>query len=97
MYSRIQADARSVDPFSGLYLGTFGPHGPEVLQLQRSRAEVRRVRACRGGRMQWRMCMTALFERVLHGSSKRRVIFFFRSTGLARLPEASYQGSRPQL
>ena len=26
-------------PFSGLYLGSFGPHGPEILQLKRSVTE----------------------------------------------------------
>lgn len=40
MYSRIPTDTPKTDPFTGLYLGTFGPHGPEVLQLQRSVTEV---------------------------------------------------------
>lgn len=41
LYSRIRMDTPKTDRFSGLYLGTFGPHGPEVLHLQRSIAEVR--------------------------------------------------------
>ena len=41
LYSRIATDIPKTDPFTGLYLGTFGPHGPEVLQLQRSVTEVR--------------------------------------------------------
>lgn len=40
LYSRIQTDTPKTDPFTGLYLGTFGPHGPEVLHLQRSITEV---------------------------------------------------------
>ncbi|CAL8470008.1 g9550 [Coccomyxa elongata] len=39
LYSRITTDIPKTDPFTGLYLGTFGPHGPEVLQLQRSVTE----------------------------------------------------------
>ena len=36
-YSRIAPNTSRTDPFSGLCLGAFGPHGPELLQLQRSR------------------------------------------------------------
>ncbi|KAL6762943.1 hypothetical protein V8C86DRAFT_514706 [Haematococcus lacustris] len=36
-YSRVALGDRNsrTDPFSGLFLGSFGPHGPELLQLQR--------------------------------------------------------------
>ncbi|GFH09390.1 DUF3506 domain-containing protein, partial [Haematococcus lacustris] len=35
-YSRVALGDRNsrTDPFSGLFLGSFGPHGPELLQLQ---------------------------------------------------------------
>lgn len=29
-------DAPRTDPFSGIYIGSFGPHGPEALQVRRS-------------------------------------------------------------
>lgn len=35
LYKRIPADKVRTDPLSGLYLGSFGPHGPELLQLGR--------------------------------------------------------------
>lgn len=38
-YSRIEPPACKTDAFSGLYLGAFGPHGPELLRLQRGRSE----------------------------------------------------------
>ena len=38
-FSRIQNDHPKTDPFSGLYLGAFGPHGPELLLLRRSHWE----------------------------------------------------------
>ncbi|GFR41394.1 hypothetical protein Agub_g2035 [Astrephomene gubernaculifera] len=34
-YTRIPTDLPRSDPFCGLYLGAFGPHGPELLQLSR--------------------------------------------------------------
>lgn len=36
MYKRIATDHPRTDPLSGLYLGSFGPHGPELLQLVRT-------------------------------------------------------------
>ncbi len=36
-YTRILPNSVKTDPFAGLCLGAFGPHGPELLQLQRSR------------------------------------------------------------
>ena len=35
LYKRIQSDKVKTDPLSGLYLGSFGPHGPELLRLDR--------------------------------------------------------------
>jgi len=35
-FSRIPTDHAKTDPFCGLYLGAFGPHGPELLLLRRS-------------------------------------------------------------
>ncbi|GLC35951.1 hypothetical protein PLESTB_000522600 [Pleodorina starrii] len=35
-YSRIPTDLPRSDPFCGLYLGAFGPHGPELIQLSRA-------------------------------------------------------------
>lgn len=36
-YKRIPQDCSKVtDPLSGLYLGSFGPHGPELLNLTRT-------------------------------------------------------------
>lgn len=35
-YSRIPTDLPRSDPFTGLYLGAFGPHGPELIQLNRT-------------------------------------------------------------
>ncbi|MEW5303523.1 MAG: hypothetical protein WDW36_006206 [Sanguina aurantia] len=32
-YSRVTADAAQSDPFHGPYVGSFGPHGPELLHL----------------------------------------------------------------
>lgn len=34
-YKRIPLDHPKTDPLSGLFLGSFGPHGPELLQLER--------------------------------------------------------------
>ncbi|KAG2442983.1 hypothetical protein HXX76_003056 [Chlamydomonas incerta] len=34
-YGRIPTDLPRSDPFCGLYLGAFGPHGPELIQLSR--------------------------------------------------------------
>lgn len=36
MYKRIKGDKIKTDPLSGLYLGSFGPHGPELLRLDRT-------------------------------------------------------------
>lgn len=41
MYTRLPADTAKTDPFTGLYLGSFSPHGPEIIQLRRSLTEVR--------------------------------------------------------
>ena len=36
-YKRIPMDrSKGTDPLSGLYLGSFGPHGPELLNLTRT-------------------------------------------------------------
>ncbi|EFJ44752.1 hypothetical protein VOLCADRAFT_106212 [Volvox carteri f. nagariensis] len=35
-YARIPTDLPRSDPFCGLYLGAFGPHGPELIQLSRT-------------------------------------------------------------
>lgn len=35
-YKRIDTSYARMDPLSGLYLGSFGPHGPELLHLARS-------------------------------------------------------------
>ena len=40
VYKRLPVDQPSTDPFSGVFLGSFGQHGPELLLLQRSTAEV---------------------------------------------------------
>lgn len=34
-YTRLPTDDCTTDVFSGIYLGTFGPHGPEVLRVAR--------------------------------------------------------------
>lgn len=34
-FSRIPTDFAKTDPLCGLYLGAFGPHGPELLLLRR--------------------------------------------------------------
>lgn len=34
-YKRLPLERSHADPLSGLYLGSFGPHGPELLQLSR--------------------------------------------------------------
>ena len=34
-YSRIPLDHPRTDPLAGLYIGSFGPHGPELLLMQR--------------------------------------------------------------
>ncbi|GMH35156.1 hypothetical protein BSKO_03024 [Bryopsis sp. KO-2023] len=36
-FTRIPIDHPPTDPFSGLYLGAFGPHGPELLLVRRTR------------------------------------------------------------
>ncbi|KAG1660345.1 hypothetical protein FOA52_014398 [Chlamydomonas sp. UWO 241] len=36
VYRRIPADASRIDALCGLFLGSFGPHGPELLRLVRS-------------------------------------------------------------
>lgn len=38
-FSRIKMDYAKTDPLCGLYLGAFGPHGPELLQLRRIECE----------------------------------------------------------
>jgi hypothetical protein len=35
-YARLAPPAAPTDPFDGVYLGTFGPHGPELLRVARS-------------------------------------------------------------
>jgi hypothetical protein len=35
-YRRISVDKSTSDPLTGLYLGSFGPHGAELLNLTRS-------------------------------------------------------------
>lgn len=34
-YTRLPPNDCPTDPFTGVYLGTFGPHGPELLQVSR--------------------------------------------------------------
>ncbi|KAK9809054.1 hypothetical protein WJX72_008588 [[Myrmecia] bisecta] len=38
-YTRIPTNFTKTDPFDGLYLGAFGPHGPELLQIGRQKME----------------------------------------------------------
>lgn len=39
MYTRLPVGLPRTDPFHGLYLGAFGPHGPELLYLNRDQDE----------------------------------------------------------
>eukprot|EP00210_Caulerpa_lentillifera_P003211 g3068.t1 len=39
MFSRLPTDVESSDPFSGFYVGSFRPHGMELLHLSRHREE----------------------------------------------------------
>uniref|UniRef100_A0A061RFB5 Protein executer chloroplastic-like n=1 Tax=Tetraselmis sp. GSL018 TaxID=582737 RepID=A0A061RFB5_9CHLO len=38
-YMRLDTEAVPTDPFSGLYLGAFGPHGPELIRFSRTVGE----------------------------------------------------------
>ena len=38
-FRRLNTSYPSTDPFSGLYVGTYGPHGPEVVQIQRGKCQ----------------------------------------------------------
>lgn len=38
-YTRLPLNEAPTDVFSGIYLGTFGPHGPEILQVARAMIE----------------------------------------------------------
>jgi len=41
MFRRLNTSYPSTDPFSGLYVGTYGPHGPEVVQIRRGKCQER--------------------------------------------------------
>lgn len=38
-YRRLRLPSKSTDMFNGLYLGSFGPHGPEVISVARGQVE----------------------------------------------------------
>jgi len=55
MFTRLPVEECSADPFSGYFMGSFGPHGPELLHLSRHKdrsagKEVLQVRKITGDR-----------------------------------------------
>ena len=39
IYSRLKVPTIHTDAFDGIYLGSFGPHGPEILQVSRTKVD----------------------------------------------------------
>ena len=102
LYSRIRPDLPRTDPFSGLYLGTFAPHGPEILQLQRSVTEVRPRAPARPAQAlnMLRCCLPPrAWNGCRHGLCAQRpwgTLVGYKTTGLQCPLELSNVGVAPQ-